>query len=239
MAVRLLKKERDRVGGYFKEIKSFTIKMAALTVVLRRPDPEEWVEARLGKRYQGVRRVLQDGLLDNNLPDVFYPSMNLMDKYKDPVVQYKDQYKDPVGRYLHQTSVSGYNFEKIQTLMNITKRLVAPNTYFVGSRCYTGNRVSIEVRKAVSCQIRHMLRNLAEVYNGEVARVESQDNNATQIKVQDAVQNLLSKIEDADKTWTDSSNGEHEKYDVTQKIPMRGGPREGMAMNVSFNLSPQ
>jgi len=233
MAVRLLKQERDCVGGHFKEIKSFTIKMAALIAVLRSPDPEEWVEARLGERYQDVRRLLQDGLVNNNLPDIFFPSINLMDRYKDPEV------KSEVGRYLQQTSGSGYNFEKIQTVTNITKRLVVPISYFLGSRHYSGSTVSIEVRKAVSYQIRHMLRNLAQVYNGEVARVESQDNQVTMKKVQNSVQNLVNKIEEDDLTWSDSPNGEHEQYDVTLKIPMRGGPREGRAMNLSFNWSPQ
>ena len=48
VAVKLLKQERDRVGGQFKQAKSFIIKTVALNAVLMNPDPDHWAEKHLG-----------------------------------------------------------------------------------------------------------------------------------------------------------------------------------------------
>ena len=98
MVVRLLKQERDSTGGPFKKIKSFVIKTAAMHAVLHRPNPEEWAERLLAERYYEVQRILQNGLLTDNLPDVFFPSINLMKRIKNPDL------KIEVGMYLERTS---------------------------------------------------------------------------------------------------------------------------------------
>ena len=98
MVVRLLKQERDSTGDPFKQVKSFIIKTAAMHAVLDRPNPEEWSERLLAERYYEVQRILQNGLLTDNLADVFFPSINLMKRIKN------SDLKIEVGMYLARTS---------------------------------------------------------------------------------------------------------------------------------------
>ena len=58
MAVRLLKAEKNEIGGPFKKIKSFMIKMVALNCAMTNPDLDHWLEKNLAERYQDLRNSL-------------------------------------------------------------------------------------------------------------------------------------------------------------------------------------
>merc|ERR1711971_1457764 len=317
MVVRLLKQERDAVGDPFKKIKSFIIKTAAMQAVLNRPNPEDWCERLLAERYYEVRGRLQTSLLADNLPDVFFPSINLM------TTRVEDrEMKLAVGNYLAKTSGTAISQQKVQraverlnsvlnthsrfkidrccpqigprgivdlaffvdsfnsdevlndwhdivllhtnamvmdsniqetliglgfvidsifvVLLPIPRALAVPNSnYLVGSRAYTGNKTSIELRKKRSPQLEKMLYNMAEVYNSTVGRMEEEKPKISSKDVQDNICKVVDKVVvDEKKTWTeaDSNSDLHESGDVTIKIPMHGGDREGRAMNISFDL---
>ena len=312
MVVRLLKQERDSVGDPFKKIKSFIIKTVAMHAVLMRPNPEDWCERLLAKRYYEVRGILQNSLLTDNLPDVFFPSINLMKtRVKDR------ELKLEVGNYLARTSGTAISQQQVQravdrlirvlnthsrfkivrcchqigpqgivylacfadsfnsdevlndwndivllhtdaiesniqktpiglgfvidsifvVLLPITRALAVPNgNYLVGSREYKGKKTSIELRKKRNPQLEKMLYNMAEVYNGAVAGMEEERPKISLKEVQDNICKVVDKVVDEKKTWTDAKSDLHESRDVTIKIPMHGGDREGRAMNISFDL---
>ena len=310
MVVRLLKQERDTVGGPFKSIKSFFIKTAAMHAVLRRPNPTDWSEELLSERYSKVRGILQASLLNDNLPDVFFPSINLMKRIQSPDV------KIDVGRYLARTS--GYNVspQKVQRVMDkllgvlkshsrfkivrcypqvglhgrlnlaffvdsfnseevlndwhdivllhtdaiesniqktsigfgfvidsifavllpITSALAFPDgNYLVGSKEYEGKKTPVELRKRSNPQVLTMLNNIAEIYSSAMAKMEEKKPSISLADVQDNICKEVDKVVDKQHTWTSTSEN-HESRDVTIRVPMHGGNREGYAMNISFNL---
>merc|ERR1711971_64363 len=314
MVVRLLKQERDAVGDPFKKIKSFIIKTAAMQAVLRRPNPEDWCERLLAERNYEVRGILQISLLTDNLPDVFFPSINLMK------TRVKDcELKLDVGNYLARTSgttvsqqhvqrvvdrlnsvlnthsrfkivrccpqmgplgivylalfVDSFNSDEVlrdwedivllQTdaieskiqktprglgfvidsifvaLLPIPRALAAFDCakYLVSSREYRGKKTSIELRKKRNPQLEKMLDNMAEVYNSAVGRMEEEKSNISLNEVQKGIYKAVDKVVNKDQNWKDADPSEtHESRDVTIKIPMHGGDREGRAMNISFDL---
>ena len=97
MAIRLLKAERNDIGGPFKKVKSFMIKMVALHCVMDKPDPEFWEEKYLVDRYQELRNRLQQSLETDMLTDIFFPNLNIMNRIKVP------QVKSDVARYLDKS----------------------------------------------------------------------------------------------------------------------------------------
>ena len=117
MAVRLLKQERDRVGGPFKKVKSFMIKTVALHAVLSHPEVEFWAEKHLKDRYREIRNSLQTCLLSDMLPDVFFPTINLMARIKSAEV------KRDVGEYLEKTSTPSGN-QPVRLKLDQVKRTV-------------------------------------------------------------------------------------------------------------------
>ena len=131
MVVRLLKQERDAVGGPFKSIKSFFIKTAAMHAVLGRPNPEEWSEGLLSERYSEVRGILQASLLNDNLPDVFFPTINLMKRIESPNV------KIDVGSYLARTSGYDVSPQKVQRVVDKLFRVLDSHSRFKIVRYYT------------------------------------------------------------------------------------------------------
>ena len=124
MVVRLLKQERDSTGGPFKKIKSFVIKTAAMHAVLHRPNPEEWSERLLAERYYEVRGILQHGLLTDNLADVFFPSINLMKRIKNPDL------KIEVGMYLARTSGTAISQQQVQSVVDRLNRVLNAHSRF-------------------------------------------------------------------------------------------------------------
>ena len=134
MAVRLLKQERDMVGGTFKKVKSFMIKMVALHAVLGHPEVEFWAEKHLKDRYREIRNSLQTCLLSDMLPDVFFPTINLMDRIK------KAEVKTAVGEYLEKTSApSGsqpvkLNLDQVQRTVSTVQAL--PGAHGIYLECW-------------------------------------------------------------------------------------------------------
>ena len=306
MVVRLLKQERNAVSGPFKEIPSFFIKTAAMHAVLRKPDLEDWSEGLLSERYYEVRGILQTSLLTDNLPDVFFPSLNLMRRIESPEV------KIEAGSYLARTSgsaVSPQQVDKLIRVLNshskfkivrcyrqvglqgtlnlvffvdsldseevvndwhnivllhtdavkssiqktsiglgfvidssfavllpIRRSLALDGSYLVGSKEYQGKKTSVELRKRTNPQVLKMLNNMAEVYRSAVARIEEEKPNISRAEAQNNIEKEVDKVEDKQKTWTPTTTETHESRDVTLRVPMHGGNREGYAMNISFNL---
>ena len=130
MVVRLLKQERDSVGGPFKKIKSFIIKTVAMQAVLKRPNPEDWCERLLAERYYEVRAILQTSLLTDNLPDVFFPSINLMKRIKSP------ELKIEVGNYLARTSGTDISNQQVQRVVDRLFKVLNTRSKFKIVRCY-------------------------------------------------------------------------------------------------------
>ena len=134
MAVKLLKQERDRVGGQFKQVKSFIIKTVALNAVLMNPDPDHWAEKHLGQRHRDIRNSLQSCLLTDRLQDVFFPSVNVMTRIKSMEV------KREVGKYLQKsadpTRPVKISWEEMKRVYCRLYRLLKANSKFGITRCH-------------------------------------------------------------------------------------------------------
>ena len=141
---------------------------------------------------------------------------------------------------IQKTSVGlGFVIDSIfVVLLPITRALAVPDiNYLVGSRGYQGKKISIELRKNRSPQLEKMLYNMAEVYKGAVAKMEEEKPKISLGEVQDNICKVVDKVVNQDQNWTRSNTSDsHESRDVTIKIPLHGGEREGRAMNISFNL---
>merc|ERR1719318_1914764 len=98
--------------------------------VLLRPNPKDWSEGLLSERYSEVRGNLQASLLNDNLPDVFFPSINLMKRIESPDV------KVDVGRYLARTSGYDVSPQKVQRVVDKLVRILNTHSRFKIVRCY-------------------------------------------------------------------------------------------------------
>ena len=121
-------------------------------------------------------------------------------------------------------------------LLPIRRSLALDGSYLVGSKEYQGKKTSVELRKRTNPQVLKMLNNMAEVYRSAVARIEEEKPNISRAKAQNNIEKEVDKVEDKQKTWTPTTSETHESRDVTIRVPMHGGNREGYAMNISFNL---
>eukprot|EP00092_Neocalanus_flemingeri_P010704 GFUD01011530.1.p1 GENE.GFUD01011530.1~~GFUD01011530.1.p1 ORF type:complete len:475 (+),score=103.02 GFUD01011530.1:143-1567(+) len=98
MAIRLLKQERNEKGGPMEKIWSHAIKTAALHEVLKNPNEQHWHEAKLPFRFADIRNAMQQYLSNEKMTDVYFPSVNMMERVKSKNV------KAGVAKYLERSS---------------------------------------------------------------------------------------------------------------------------------------
>jgi len=99
--VRLLKYERDEPGSpaFYSALPSFSIKMAALHEVHKSSkNPDFWSLGQLAHRFFDIRGSVSRYLLEDELPDLFFPSINVLDRMKDARAKVK------LGQHLRKTN---------------------------------------------------------------------------------------------------------------------------------------